>query len=62
MVYYMGDNINHFVWETTYETNIRINKLVIDTMMRRFGKNVLVVPVVGNHEAHPTNQYVILTV
>lgn len=54
-MYYVGDTIDHFVWETTYELIDEINRLLIDKMRSTFG-DVLIVPVIGNHESQPTNQ------
>ncbi|CAH2105780.1 unnamed protein product [Euphydryas editha] len=57
VVYYIGDNIDHHVWETTYELIDDVNLYVIDKMKKEFGENVLVVPCIGNHESQPTNQF-----
>ncbi|XP_034830056.1 sphingomyelin phosphodiesterase-like [Maniola hyperantus] len=57
LVYYMGDSIDHHVWETTYELINDVNAHVIDKMRKEFGNNVLVLPSIGNHESQPTNQF-----
>ncbi|XP_026322395.1 sphingomyelin phosphodiesterase 1-like [Hyposmocoma kahamanoa] len=57
VVYYIGDTIDHFVWETTYELIDEVNRHLIDKMRQSFGDDVLVVPVIGNHESQPTNQF-----
>ncbi|XP_039765855.1 sphingomyelin phosphodiesterase 1-like [Pararge aegeria] len=56
-VYYIGDNIDHHIWETTYELNEGINNLNIDTMKNNFRKEILVVPTIGNHESQPLNLF-----
>ncbi|CAH2244200.1 sphingomyelin phosphodiesterase-like [Pararge aegeria] len=62
VVYYMGDSIDHHVWETTYELINEVNAHIIDKMRKEFGNNVLVVPSIGNHESQPTNQFAPTTV
>ncbi|XP_032513068.2 sphingomyelin phosphodiesterase-like [Danaus plexippus] len=57
VVYYIGDNIDHHVWETTFEMINGMNQYVIDKMRKEFGDNVLIVPCIGNHESQPTNQF-----
>ncbi|XP_063533320.1 sphingomyelin phosphodiesterase 1-like [Cydia strobilella] len=57
VVYYIGDSIDHFVWETTYELINEMSKHVVDKIRSSFGDNVLVVPTIGNHESQPTNQF-----
>ncbi|KAM3967351.1 sphingomyelin phosphodiesterase 1 [Aphomia sociella] len=57
IIYYIGDTIDHGVWETSYELINNMNFYFIDKIRKTFGDNVLVVPVVGNHEAQPTNQF-----
>lgn len=56
MVYYMGDTIDHGIWETSYELINDMNKYLIDKIRKTFGDHVLVVPIIGNHESQPTNQ------
>lgn len=56
LVYYMGDTIDHGVWETTYELINDMNLHLIDKMKEQFGPDVPVIPVIGNHESQPTNQ------
>lgn len=58
VVYYLGDNIDHHIWETTYEHNGEVNSLIVDTMKEVFRSNVIVVPTIGNHESQPLNQWV----
>lgn len=55
-MYYIGDTIDHFVWETTYELINDMNRYVVEKIRKSFGDDVLVVPVIGNHESQPTNQ------
>ncbi|XP_049870349.1 sphingomyelin phosphodiesterase-like [Pectinophora gossypiella] len=57
VVYYVGDTIDHGVWETTYELINEMNLYTIDKIRKTFGDNVPVVPTIGNHEAQPTNQF-----
>ncbi|XP_030028427.2 sphingomyelin phosphodiesterase 1 [Manduca sexta] len=57
VVYYIGDTIDHGVWETTYELINDMNRYLIDKIRKSFGDDVLVVPVLGNHESQPTNQF-----
>ncbi|XP_037296456.1 sphingomyelin phosphodiesterase 1 isoform X2 [Manduca sexta] len=57
VLYYIGDTIDHGVWETTYELINNINRYFIDKIRKSFGDDVLVVPVLGNHESQPTNQF-----
>ncbi|GBP60801.1 Sphingomyelin phosphodiesterase [Eumeta japonica] len=56
MVYYVGDTIDHGVWETSYDLINEMNAYLIDKLKESFGDNVPVVPVLGNHESQPTNQ------
>ncbi|XP_045446693.1 sphingomyelin phosphodiesterase-like [Melitaea cinxia] len=62
VVYYLGDSIDHHVWETTYELIDSVNLYTIDKIKKEFGENVIVVPCIGNHESQPTNQYAPSTV
>ncbi|XP_059046118.1 sphingomyelin phosphodiesterase-like isoform X2 [Achroia grisella] len=57
IIYYIGDTIDHGVWETSYELINNMNLYLIDKIRKTFGDDVLVVPVIGNHEAQPTNQF-----
>ncbi|XP_045760947.1 sphingomyelin phosphodiesterase 1-like [Maniola jurtina] len=57
VVYYIGDNIDHHVWETTYELNEYVNSLVVDKMQKILRDDMLVVHTVGNHEAQPADQF-----
>ncbi|XP_026496975.2 sphingomyelin phosphodiesterase 1-like isoform X1 [Vanessa tameamea] len=56
IVYYMGDNIDHHIWETTYELINEVNMYIIDKMKKEFD-DVLILPCIGNHESQPTNQF-----
>ncbi|XP_039749910.1 sphingomyelin phosphodiesterase 1-like [Pararge aegeria] len=62
VVYYMGDSIDHHVWETTYDLIKEINSYTIDVMRQEFGDNVTIIPTIGNHESQPTNQFAPITV
>ncbi|XP_063619525.1 sphingomyelin phosphodiesterase 1-like isoform X1 [Cydia splendana] len=57
VVYYIGDTIDHHVWETTYEQNDAMNSYMVKKIRRSFGDNVMVVLVIGNHESQPINQF-----
>ncbi|CAH0407380.1 unnamed protein product [Chilo suppressalis] len=57
MVYYIGDTIDHGVWETSYELINNMNRHLIEKIQNTFGDDVMVVPTIGNHEAQPTNQF-----
>ncbi|XP_075971723.1 sphingomyelin phosphodiesterase 1-like [Anticarsia gemmatalis] len=57
VVYYIGDTIDHGVWETSYELIDEMNRYLIEKIRKGFGDNVLVVPNIGNHESQPTNQF-----
>lgn len=56
VLYYIGDTIDHGVWETSYDLINEMNLYVIDKIRKTLGDNVLVIPVIGNHESQPTNQ------
>ncbi|XP_050343287.1 sphingomyelin phosphodiesterase 1-like [Nymphalis io] len=56
IVYYIGDSIDHHIWETTYELIDEVNLHIINKMRKEFG-DVLIVPCIGNHESQPTNQF-----
>ncbi|KAJ8733254.1 hypothetical protein PYW08_001552 [Mythimna loreyi] len=62
VVYYIGDTIDHGVWETTYELIDDMNRHLVDKIRKSFGDDVKVVPVIGNHESQPTNQFAPATV
>ncbi|KOB78837.1 Sphingomyelin phosphodiesterase, partial [Operophtera brumata] len=40
VVYYIGDTIDHFVWETTYELINDVNRYVIEKLRKSFGEGV----------------------
>ncbi|KAI8424390.1 hypothetical protein MSG28_002912 [Choristoneura fumiferana] len=48
IVYYIGDTIDHFVWETTYELINDMNRYVVDKIRKSFGDDVLVVPALAD--------------
>lgn len=56
VVYYIGDTTDHGIWETSYEQINELNLYFIEKMRKSFGDDVLIVPVIGNHESQPTNQ------
>ncbi|XP_053603314.1 sphingomyelin phosphodiesterase 1-like [Plodia interpunctella] len=55
-VYYVGDTIDHGVWETSYELIKAMHRHLVEKMKSSFGEK-LVIPTIGNHESHPTNQF-----
>lgn len=55
-IYFTGDIVDHFTWETTKEGNIESMKKFFDLLKDEF-KGIPVFPVLGNHEAHPGNLY-----
>ncbi|XP_073943112.1 sphingomyelin phosphodiesterase 1-like [Choristoneura fumiferana] len=57
IVYYIGDTIDHFVWETTHELVNNMTRHVVDKLKNSFGDEVLVIPVIGNHDSQPTNMF-----
>ncbi|CAH0763724.1 unnamed protein product [Diatraea saccharalis] len=57
ILYYIGDTIDHGVWETSYELINEMNQYLIEKIRNTFGNNVMVVPVIANHESQPTNQF-----
>ncbi|XP_041971313.1 sphingomyelin phosphodiesterase-like [Aricia agestis] len=57
IVYYLGDSIDHHVWETTYDMINDVNLHIIEKMRSSFGEDVPILPVIGNHESQPTNQF-----
>lgn len=56
-IYHTGDIIDHGVWETSFDGNRRIMDRVFNMFREVFG-NTPVHHVLGNHEGHPTNQWV----
>ncbi|CAO1438478.1 unnamed protein product [Diamesa hyperborea] len=56
IVYYTGDIVDHGVWETTIQGNINIMDRTYNLFKSVFG-NIPVYPILGNHEAHPTNVF-----
>jgi sphingomyelin phosphodiesterase len=53
-VIYTGDSVSHASWVTSVETNEKMITFVLDEIRNAFpGK--LILPLLGNHEAHPSN-------
>lgn len=50
-----GDLISHNIWETTKENNIRQIQEQPDAFKTNLGTDVVILPVLGNHEPHPSN-------
>ncbi|XP_028168351.1 sphingomyelin phosphodiesterase-like, partial [Ostrinia furnacalis] len=62
LIYYVGDTIDHGIWETSYELINDMNLYLVKKIKSIFGEDVLVVPAIGNHESQPTNQFAPATV
>ncbi|XP_017772284.1 PREDICTED: sphingomyelin phosphodiesterase-like [Nicrophorus vespilloides] len=56
-VYFTGDIIAHRSWDTTMDSNEKTMKEIFRMLRETFG-NKTVYPVLGNHEAHPTNFWI----
>ncbi|CAH0407381.1 unnamed protein product [Chilo suppressalis] len=56
ILYYIGDTVDHGVWETSYESNTKVHRYLFDKIKATFG-DIMVVPVIGNHESQPINQF-----
>ncbi|CAH1968580.1 unnamed protein product [Acanthoscelides obtectus] len=54
-VYMTGDLVSHRVWETSIEGNTETITRTYDLLLQNY--HVPIFPVLGNHEAHPVNQY-----
>lgn len=55
-VYFTGDIIHHFTWNTTLESNEESMKQIFQLFKERFA-GIPLYPILGNHEAHPANLY-----
>ncbi|XP_035778474.1 sphingomyelin phosphodiesterase 1-like [Anopheles albimanus] len=55
-IYFTGDIVHHFTWNTTIETNEQAMRQVFDLMKHTF-PGVPIYPILGNHESHPANLY-----
>lgn len=53
-IYFTGDIIDHFTYDTSKEGNIESFKFMFDALEKAF-PGVPIYPVLGNHEAHPAN-------
>lgn len=57
-MYFTGDIVDHGVWETNVKKNAEsLNKTYLQ--IQKTFENVPVYPILGNHEPHPVNQWVI---
>lgn len=54
VIYYTGDIVDHFSWEITKEGNTDSIKKVFKLLRESF-QNIPIFPVLGNHEAYPSN-------
>lgn len=55
-VYFTGDIVDHFTWETTKNGNLEVMKK-FHALLRNEFDGIPVFPIIGNHEAHPGNVY-----
>ncbi|XP_058823057.1 sphingomyelin phosphodiesterase 1-like [Topomyia yanbarensis] len=55
-IYFTGDIIHHFTWNTTLETNEESMRRVFQLLKQTFA-GIPLYPILGNHEAHPANLY-----
>lgn len=55
-VYFTGDIIHHFTWNTTVESNEESMRQIFQLLKERF-VDIPLYPILGNHEAHPSNLY-----
>lgn len=53
-IFWTGDNVPHDIWNTTRQINLRHNHMTAGIVNVAFN-NKTIVPVLGNHEAHPIN-------
>lgn len=54
LIYFTGDIVDHFTWETTKNGNLEIMKRFFDLLREEF-PGIPIFPILGNHEAHPGN-------
>ncbi|XP_059484529.1 sphingomyelin phosphodiesterase-like isoform X2 [Neocloeon triangulifer] len=54
-VIFTGDVIDHFIWATGKQSNVETIKTVMEEMKQAF--SVPILPIIGNHEAHPVNVF-----
>lgn len=55
-IYYTGDVVDHAIWSTSFAHNADTITRTFDALQRVFG-DIPVLPVIGNHEPHPVNQF-----
>ncbi|XP_058443151.1 sphingomyelin phosphodiesterase 1-like [Malaya genurostris] len=55
-IYFTGDIIHHFTWNTTQETNKESMRQIFRLLKESF-PGIPLYPILGNHEAHPANLY-----
>jgi sphingomyelin phosphodiesterase len=56
LIYFTGDVIDHGLWETSVEYNQNVYAVVHQLMVDMFS-NTPVYWILGNHEAHPVNEF-----
>lgn len=55
-VYFTGDIVHHFTWDTTPESNEQSMREVFQLIKDRFA-GIPFYPILGNHESHPANLF-----
>ncbi len=53
-----GDIVPHDIWSTTQDDNTKVIQKTSDAILKHF-PTATVIPVLGNHETHPVNLYVL---
>ena len=56
-VLFTGDFSAHNVWEVSQEEVIEVTKISVDEMIKEFGEDIPIYPVIGNHEKAPPDIY-----
>lgn len=55
-IVWLGDNVKHDIWEQTKEENLQATFNCTQFIKQAF-PNTRVIPIFGNHEAYPTDQF-----
>lgn len=56
LIYFTGNIVGNGIWESSISDNKAVIKKVFFEMAKRFS-NATIIPVIGNHEAHPINSF-----